>query len=311
MGNPNQKGAPDTYQGNMWYVGDNEMLKIHTNSGVQNYWFYLLAEGGEGVNDNDDAYVVQGIGRENAAMIAYYNMVYYMNSSCNYADARNGAILSAAELFGVHSIEFQSTIAAWDAVGVNNAGDLYYDIETDCETLRGMHNDQELPVSVYAIHGIESDCQYVNNQVPVQYCAGEYVLLTDGFCSGDNFTAYIFPDMIGGISDRGVPEPAYCAGRGVDGENATVDDGVEVGAEEVSLTIYPNPSTDYVNIVSSASIDNVVLYDITGRQLRRVDCPKDGTRRGTIDIGSLALGVYMMEVRLSDGSIVVKRLIKR
>lgn len=311
MGNPNQKDQPDTYQGDMWYTGDDESIKVHTNCGVQNYWFYLLAEGGEGVNDNNDAYEVQGIGREKAAMIAYYNMVYYMNSSCDYADARNGAIMSAAELFGVHSIEFQSTIAAWDAVGVNNAGDLYYDIETDCETLRGMHNDQELPVSVYAIHGIESDCQYVNNQVPVQYCAGEYVLLTDGFCSGDNFTAYIFPDMIGGISDRGVPEPAYCAGRGVDGENATVDDGVEVGAEEVSLTIYPNPSTDYVNIVSSASIDNVVLYDITGRQLRRVDCPKDGTRRGTIDIGSLALGVYMMEVRLSDGSIVVKRLIKR
>ena len=311
MSDPNQKDQPDTYQGNMWYTGDDESIKVHTNSGVQNYWFYLLAEGGEGVNDNNDAYEVQGIGRENAAMIAYYNMVYYMNSSCNYADARNGAILSAAELFGVHSIEFQSTIAAWDAVGVNNAGDLYYDIETDCETLRGMHNDQELPVSVYAIHGIESDCQYVDNQVPVQYCAGEYVLLTDGFCSGDNFTAYIFPDMIGGISDRGVPEPAYCAGRGVDGEDATVDSGVEVGADEVSLTIYPNPSTDHVNIVSSASIDNVVLYDITGRQLRRVDCPKVGARSGKIDIGSLALGVYMMEVRFSDGSTVIKRLIKR
>ena len=90
-----------------------------------------------------------------------------------------------------------------------------------------------------------------------------------------------------------------------------MDDGVEVGANEVSLTIYPNPSTDYVNIVSSASIYDVVLYDITGKQLRRVGCPKDDAQSGKIDIGSLALGVYMMEVRLLGGGVITRRLIKR
>ncbi|MFZ9846573.1 MAG: M4 family metallopeptidase [Flavobacteriales bacterium] len=58
MENPNAKGDPDTYQGLYWDSNG----EVHTNSGVQNFWFYLLAEGGSGSNDLGNIYNVQGIG---------------------------------------------------------------------------------------------------------------------------------------------------------------------------------------------------------------------------------------------------------
>jgi Zn-dependent metalloprotease len=62
MTNPNNTSHPHTYNRNYWYKGNTQTDFVHTNSGVQNYWFYLLAEGGNGVNDNNYHYSIQGIG---------------------------------------------------------------------------------------------------------------------------------------------------------------------------------------------------------------------------------------------------------
>lgn len=56
MSSPNLKGQPDTYQGEMWYDGSEDNGGVHFNSGVQNFWFYLLSEGGSGVNDRGFSY---------------------------------------------------------------------------------------------------------------------------------------------------------------------------------------------------------------------------------------------------------------
>ena len=41
MENPNSTGDPDTYLGKYWISESGDNGGIHTNSGVQNYWFYL------------------------------------------------------------------------------------------------------------------------------------------------------------------------------------------------------------------------------------------------------------------------------
>ncbi len=109
---------PDTYGGNFWYTGNADSGGVHTNSGVQNYWFYLLSEGGTGINDNGDNYAVNGIGMEKAAAIAYQNLTNHLGSGAQYIDARNGAIQSAIDLYGAGSEEAIQTQAAWCAVGV-------------------------------------------------------------------------------------------------------------------------------------------------------------------------------------------------
>ncbi|MGB1242890.1 MAG: M4 family metallopeptidase, partial [Chitinophagales bacterium] len=117
---------PDTYQGTFWKSTNcnpsfsNDFCGVHTNSGVQNHWFYLLAEGGNGINDNGYAYDITGIGKEKAGEIAYRNLTIYLTPTSDYVAARNGSLLAAIDLNGPASVEVQAVIDAWCAVGVGN-----------------------------------------------------------------------------------------------------------------------------------------------------------------------------------------------
>ncbi|MBI1306230.1 MAG: PKD domain-containing protein [Bacteroidetes bacterium] len=118
MQNPNAKGNPDTYKGKYWKTGTGDNGGVHTNSGVQNYWFYLISEGGTGTNDNSDFFVVDSIGIQKAEAIAYRNLTVYLTPSSDYADARYFSIRSAEDLFGRCSKEVIAVTNAWYAVGV-------------------------------------------------------------------------------------------------------------------------------------------------------------------------------------------------
>ncbi len=118
---------PNTYKGNYWAETSNpnelnDEGGVHHNSGVQNYWFYLLSNGGKGINDKNYSYNVAGIGIDKAIQIAYRNLIYYLTPEATFLDARNGSIQSAIDLYGKNSKEQLSVIDAWDAVGVFDKG---------------------------------------------------------------------------------------------------------------------------------------------------------------------------------------------
>ncbi len=148
MSNPNDANMltiqPDTYLGDYWYTGAGDNGGVHFNSGVQNHWFYLLSEGGSGINDNGDTYDITGIGMSKAAAITYRNLTTYMTSASQYADAREGAIQSAIDLYGVDSEEALQTAAAWCAVGLGNCNatppPLGCDRERDSLALVALYN---------------------------------------------------------------------------------------------------------------------------------------------------------------------------
>ena len=118
--NPNAGGQPDTYQGTNWYNGTGDNGGVHTNSGVQNFWYYLLVNGGTGTNDNGLNYSVSGIGLIKASQIAYRCNETYLTSGSQYVDAAFYSIQSARDLFGNCSPEVLAVKNAWDAVGINN-----------------------------------------------------------------------------------------------------------------------------------------------------------------------------------------------
>lgn len=129
LANPNSNGDPDTYGNNdpfwvkidgCWPQDQNDLCGVHINSGVQNHWFYLLANGGSGTNHNGDSYNVTGIGIEKAAEIAYRNLIVYLTPRSRYNDAKRYAIQSAIDLYGECPApkELISTINAWYAVGL-------------------------------------------------------------------------------------------------------------------------------------------------------------------------------------------------
>ncbi len=121
-------GQPFRYQGPIWYnlagctpTKNNDYCGVHTNSGVQNYWFFLLSQGSTGAPDGTfNNFTVNGIGADAASRIAYYNLSYQLNQNSTYTDARNGSIWSSIFLYGNCSNEFKQTNNAWACVGIGN-----------------------------------------------------------------------------------------------------------------------------------------------------------------------------------------------
>jgi Zn-dependent metalloprotease len=121
LANPNSHLQPDTYEGVYW---TSEMAKPapdgHVLAGVPNHWFYLLAEGGIGVNDNGAAYTVVPLGRFAAEKIAIMTIANSgaLGSGAKLLDLRRETIANATLIFGDRSFEVAQVAAAWDAVGV-------------------------------------------------------------------------------------------------------------------------------------------------------------------------------------------------
>jgi Zn-dependent metalloprotease len=120
MNNPGLLNDPDTYLAGDWYSGTADNGGVHTNSGVQNFWYYLLVNGGSGTNDLGNSYNVSGIGLNDANAIAFRNLTVYLTTSSQYNDARFYAIESALDLFGPCTQQVSSTGMAWYAVGVGS-----------------------------------------------------------------------------------------------------------------------------------------------------------------------------------------------
>jgi len=137
MSNPNAYQQPDTYLGQQWATtgnGQPDNGGVHTNSGVQNYWYYLLCQGGNGQNDNNVFFNIAPIGMTKATAIAYRNLTAYLTQTSDYADARQFSIQSAVDLYGPCTNEVITTANAWHAVGVGsnfNTGPLTVDFTAD------------------------------------------------------------------------------------------------------------------------------------------------------------------------------------
>ena len=123
MSNPNAKGQPDTYGGTYWVdtedtSSSNDYGGVHTNSGVMNYWFYLLVQGGSGINDNNESYNIQSIGFQKAQHIVYDALMEHLDLESDFEDAREATINATIDLYGEHSNEHKQVTNAWHAVGV-------------------------------------------------------------------------------------------------------------------------------------------------------------------------------------------------
>jgi len=72
------------------------------------------------------------------------------------------------------------------------------------------------------------------------------------------------------------------------------------------LSVYPNPTSDMINIISAnENITNIALADITGKLLYSVS--NLDTERQTIDVSSLAQGIYFVQINGAATKKIVKR----
>ncbi len=121
MSNPNAEQQPDTYLGTNWYTGTGDNGGVHINSGVLNFWYYLLSVGGGGFNDFNTPYLVPRIGIRKAGQILFRAERLYLTPSTNYPGARQATLQAAADLYGFGSPEVEAVAKAWRAVGLGDA----------------------------------------------------------------------------------------------------------------------------------------------------------------------------------------------
>ncbi|MDB5233644.1 MAG: hypothetical protein JWR44_637 [Hymenobacter sp.] len=127
MSDPKSLGQPAYYKGQYWVAtttapsNANDQGGVHTNSGVLNHWYYILAVGKSGTNEGGGTYSVTGVGLDAAAKITYRMESVYMVASSTYAQARTYSIQAATDLYGAGSAQVTAVTNAWFAVGVGAA----------------------------------------------------------------------------------------------------------------------------------------------------------------------------------------------
>ncbi|RYD99922.1 MAG: T9SS type A sorting domain-containing protein [Sphingobacteriales bacterium] len=126
MSNPKTVSNPNTYQGQYWVSTSSNQDNggVHNNSSVPNYWYYLLAEGGSGTNDNGYSYNFTGVGLENAEKIAYRTLTEYLTYNASFEDAFSGSLQAVIDLFGADTTgaAYVAVKNAWYAVGLGEGG---------------------------------------------------------------------------------------------------------------------------------------------------------------------------------------------
>ena len=121
MSNPKLYSQPSTYGGaNWWNPSDMSWDNggVHRNSGVLNYWFYLLCAGGSGTNDNGNKYSVTKIGMEKAEKITFRLLTHYLSSTSEYEDACFYGLQAVTDLYGACSDELKAVGDAFYAIGL-------------------------------------------------------------------------------------------------------------------------------------------------------------------------------------------------
>ncbi len=103
---------PDHYSER--YTGTVDGGGVHTNSGIANKAFYLLAVGGTHHRGGS----MTGIGADAAGKIWYRAITSYMTSSTNFRGARTATLNAAAALYGTGSANYNAVAQAWSLCGV-------------------------------------------------------------------------------------------------------------------------------------------------------------------------------------------------
>ncbi|MBQ8056108.1 MAG: T9SS type A sorting domain-containing protein, partial [Paludibacteraceae bacterium] len=70
---------------------------------------------------------------------------------------------------------------------------------------------------------------------------------------------------------------------------------VALNDESVRLTIYPNPTTDFVNIDINEEVNSIKIYDISGRIIRSFV-----NEVNNLYLGDLNKGVYIIQVQTEN-----------
>ena len=336
MSNPNAYAQPDTYKGTFWYTGTSDYGGVHTNSGVLNFWFYLLTNGGSGTNDNGFSYNVSGIGIDKAAAIAFRTNTVYLTSTSQYIDARTLSIQAAKDLYGATSAEATQTANAWDAVGVGTTVTPPPACSDNFENNNTRTTAKSLPLNTDNTATISSSTdkdwfkftttssapklKVTLTNLPADYDVRLYNsngtqigISQNGAITNESITqnanrAASYYLQVYGYNSASSSSSCYTlrvstSGTNFFGDNTTegIVGGFKPDLEQVnSFAVYPNPVknklTVYINSENSNRTE-LLMIDITGRTLLKQPVQiNKGMNTISVNVPALPSGTYIVRV---------------
>lgn len=82
---------------------------------------------------------------------------------------------------------------------------------------------------------------------------------------------------------------------------------IKLGTDDIEtkkISIYPNPTKDFVNINTNSKVSKVTVFSVDGKQLL-----EDSTTK--INVAKLPAGVYLMKIDFADGKSSTQKIVKQ
>lgn len=82
---------------------------------------------------------------------------------------------------------------------------------------------------------------------------------------------------------------------------------METNADGNAIVLYPNPVKDNLKITSESGIEQVIVFNMIGQKV------SERNEKGTnieLNLEALGKGTYLVTVRLEDGNVVNRKIVK-
>ena len=310
MVDPNLFDQPDTYGGDFWFEvnnctpnNNNDHCGVHTNSGVMNRWFFLLAEGGSGTNDNGSAYNVAGIGKIKAANIVYRAESVYFTSTTDYAQARAATIKAAEDLYGINTTDPLRVALAWYAVGVGQNPLSSHNIVGPTQLTPGYVATYLLSTPYYNatnyVWTIPSGCAYNYCWAILSGQGTNNVSIRAGSIGTKTITcrAYAGTILLGSQYITVNVQDPNSGGGGTDPCGGTL-------VPLYGIIYPPNPCGGGGLVAETAYFKHIVIYDIFGRIVKKASSVEQ------ISTDDLHNGVYIVRATLNNNQFITQKIVK-
>lgn len=187
MDTPYESENPAYYMDNYWTQNADSFT--HHNSTVLSHWFFLVVEGGYGINWANEVYDINPIGFQYAEQILYNAITNYFHGVdfISYSFFAGEVLNSAAELYGVCSQQYNTVYDSFIAVGITpQRYGAYYN------NLSVTSVDDVADMRTYFAQLISADCM-ISGDRHILFHAEEQIHLLPGFSvsSGATFAARI------------------------------------------------------------------------------------------------------------------------
>lgn len=87
--------------------------------------------------------------------------------------------------------------------------------------------------------------------------------------------------------------------------DSTVLSTVDLDSKKATISIYPNPSADFIAIASKEDLKKITVSSLEGKTVITAGASRN------IDISKLPKGVYILQGELKNGTIISKKIIKK